>query len=90
MLTAARWNVDSHYMSYKSWITALQLQFFFCSVTRRRRFILTDTGAHGKQSGLGKFSASTVYHFLEGSKFTSPKPSSFEGSGTEVPVVVDR
>jgi len=61
--------------------------FFYC-VTRRRRFILKDTGAYGKQSDFGKFSASTVYHFLEGPEFTLPKPANFEGSGTEVPVIV--
>jgi hypothetical protein len=52
------------------------------------RFIFINIGAYGKQSDCGKFSASTVYHFLEGSESTLQKPASFEGSRTEVPVVI--
>ena len=72
----------------KSWITVLQLQIIFYSFIRRSRFILIDIGAYGKPSDSGKFSASTVHHFLEGSESTLPKHASFEGSGTEVPVAI--
>jgi len=57
------------------------ITIFFYGVNRRRRFILRDIGAYGKQSDFGKFSVSTVYHFWEGPEFTLPKPASFEGSG---------
>ena len=64
-------------------------QFFFRSITgSESRFIFIDLGAYGKQSGGGTFSASTLYHFLEDSKSTLPKPASFVGSGTEVPFVI--
>ena len=34
------------------------------------RFIFIDTGAYGKQSDGGTFSASSLYHFLEDSEST--------------------
>jgi hypothetical protein len=52
------------------------------------KFIFIDISTYGKQSDCGKFFASTVHHFLEGSESTLPKPASFEGSGTEVLVVI--
>ena len=81
-------------MSYKSWITVLQLQtiFFFYSVTgiadSESKLILIDIGANGKQSDGVTFFASTVYHVLEDFESTLPKPASFEGSGTEMPFVI--
>ena len=82
-------------MSYKSWVTVLQLQtiFFFPVVLQgvadyESRFIFIDIGAYGKQSDGGTFSASTLYHSLEDFESTLPKPASFEGSGTEMPFVV--
>jgi hypothetical protein len=47
------------------------------------RLIFIDTGAYGKRS-YGTFSASTLYHSLEDSESTLPKPASFERSGTEM------
>ena len=41
-------------------------------------------GAYVKQSDVGTFSASSLYHFLEDLEFTLPQPASFEGSGTEM------
>ena len=78
-------------MSYKSWPSVLQLQFFpvvLQSVAdSESRFILIDIGAYGKQSDGYTFSASTLYHFLEDFETTLPKSASFEGSGTEMPFV---
>jgi hypothetical protein len=56
--------------------------FFFRSITRCRRFVFIDIGAHSKKSVGGTFSASILYYFLEGSESSLPKPASFEGSGT--------
>ena len=44
---------------------------FFSSVLQgvtdsESRFIFIDIGAYGQQSDGGRFSASTLYHFLEG------------------------
>ena len=81
-------------MSYKSWVTVLQLQTIFFSIVLQgvadyeSRFIFIDIGAYGKQSDGGTFSASTLYHFLENFESALPKPASFEGSGTEMPVVI--
>ena len=77
-------------MSYKSWVTVLQLQTFFSVVLQgvadsESRFIFIDIGAYGKQSDGGTFSASTLYRFLEDFESTFPKPASFEGSGSEMP-----
>ena len=47
-----------------------------------------DIQAYGKQSDGGTFSASTLYHFLEGCESTLPKPASFEGSGREMSFVI--
>jgi len=47
-----------------------------------------DIGAYGKRSDGGTFSASTLYHFLEDSEYTLPKPASFEESGTEMPFAI--
>jgi hypothetical protein len=79
-------------VSYKSWITLLQLQFFFPTKLQvvadsENRFILIDIGAYGKQSD-GAFSTSTLYHFLEDFESTLPNPASFEGSGTEMSSVI--
>jgi len=52
------------------------------------RFIFINIGAFGKQSDGGTFSGSTLYHFLEDSESTLPKPASFEGSGTEMSFVI--
>jgi hypothetical protein len=52
------------------------------------RFIFIDIGAYGKQCDGGTFSAFNLYHFLEDSESTLPKPASFEGSGTEMPFVI--
>jgi len=75
-------------MSYKSWITVLQLQTFFYSITSRRRFIFIDTGANGKQSDGGTIFGSTLYHFLENFESAFKRPASFGGSGKEVPFVI--
>jgi len=40
------------------------------------------------QSDGGTFSASTLYHFLEDSESTLPKPASFGGGGTEMLFVI--
>jgi len=52
------------------------------------RLIFIDIGAYGKQSDGGTFSASTLCHFLEDFESTLPKPTSFEGSGTEMLFVI--
>ena len=60
-------------MSYKCWVTILQLQiiFFFSprSITSvadsECRVIFIDVGAYGKQSDGGTFSDSIWYHFLK-------------------------
>ena len=52
------------------------------------KFIFINIGAFGKQSDGGTFSGSTLYHFLEDSESTLPKPASFEGSGTEMSFVI--
>jgi len=80
-------------MSYKSWITVLQLQTIFSVVLQgvadsESTFIFIDIGANGKQSDGGIFSASTLHHFLEDFESTLPKPASFEESGTEMPFVI--
>jgi hypothetical protein len=53
-------------MSYKSWVTVLQLQFFSVvlqGVTdSESRFIFIDMAAYGLQSDGGMFSASALYH----------------------------
>jgi hypothetical protein len=63
-------------LSYKCWVTVLQLQFFSIVLQgvadSESRFIFTDKGVYGKQSDGGTFSASTLYHFLEDSKSTLP------------------
>jgi hypothetical protein len=51
------------------------------------RFIFIDTGDYGKQSGGDTFSASTLQHFLEDCESTLPKPVSFVGSETEMPLI---
>ena len=61
---------------------------FFCSITKRRRFIYIDKDAFGKQSDGGIFSGSTLYPILEDLESTLPKPTSFEESGTEMPFVI--
>jgi len=48
----------------------------------------SDIGAYGQQSDGGTFSGSTLYHFLEDLESTLPKPTSFEGSGTEMSFVI--
>jgi hypothetical protein len=79
-------------MSYKSWVTLLQLQFFSIVLEgvadSESRFIFVDIGAYGKQSDGGTFSASTLYHFLEDIESTLPNPAGFEGSETEMPLVM--
>ena len=79
-------------MSYKCWVTVLQLQFFPTVLQgvadSESRFIFIDIVAYGKQSDGGTFSASTLYHFLEDFESTLPKPASFEGSGTEMPFII--
>ena len=52
------------------------------------RFIFIDIGANGKQSDGGTFSGSTLYNFLEDFESALPKPTSFEGSGKEIPFVI--
>ena len=52
------------------------------------RFIFVDRGASGKRSDGGTFSASSLCHFLEDVVSASPKPVSFEGSGTEMSFVI--
>lgn len=74
-------------MYYKSWITVLQLQTFFSIVLQgvadsESRFISIDIGAFGKQRDGGKFSGSTLFHFLEDLKSTLTMPENFEGIGT--------
>ena len=79
-------------MSYKSWITVLQLQFF--SVVSQgvadseSRFNFIDIGGYGKESDGSTFSASTLYYFLEDSESTLPKPASFKGSAAEIPFII--
>ncbi|GFG28573.1 hypothetical protein Cfor_11699 [Coptotermes formosanus] len=73
--------------------TVLQIQTVFSIVLEdiadsERRFIFIDVDTYGKQSDGGTFSASTLYHFLEDSESTLPKPASFEGSGTAMPFVI--
>ena len=79
-------------MSYTSWIIVLQLQSSFTVLQgvadSESRFIFIDTGAYGKQSDGGTFSASILYHFLEGLGSTLPKPASTGGSGTEMSFVI--
>ena len=80
-------------MSYKSWITVLQLHTIFFIVLQvvadsKSRFVFIDIGANGKQSGGGTFFGSALYHFLEESESTFKKPASFGGSGKEVPFVI--
>ena len=79
-------------MSYKSWITVLQLQTFFILLQdvadSESRFFLIDIGVYGKQSDSGTFSASTLYHLLEDLESTLSKPANCEGSGTEMSFVV--
>jgi len=78
-------------MSYKSWITVLQLQFFIvlqAVADSESRFVFIDIGANGKQSDGGTFFGSTLYHFLEDFESTLTKPSSFGGSGKDVPFVI--
>ena len=80
-------------MSYKSWITVLQLKTNFSVVLQgvvdsESRFIFTDIGAYGKQSDGGTFSGSTLYHFLEDFESTLPKPPSFKRSGTAIPFAI--
>ena len=80
-------------MSYKSWVTVLQLHTIFSVVLQgvadsESRFIFIDIGAYGKQSDGGTFSASKLYHFLEDFESTLAKPASFEGSGTEMSFVI--
>jgi hypothetical protein len=70
-------------MSYKSWITLLQLQKIFSLVLRgaadsESRFIFTDIDTYGKQNDGGTFSGSTFYHFLEDFGSTLPKLASSE------------
>ena len=52
------------------------------------RFSVIHIGACGKQSDGGTFSASTLYHFLEDFESALPNPASFEGSETEMPLVI--
>jgi hypothetical protein len=52
------------------------------------RFSFIDVGGYGKQSDVGTFAASTIYTFLENFQNTLPKPSAFEGSASEMPLVV--
>jgi hypothetical protein len=71
----------------------LQLQTFFYTELQvvadfESKFISIDTGAYGKQSDGGIFSASSLYHFLEDSESTLNKPSGFGGSGTEMPIFI--
>jgi len=44
-----------------------------------------DIGAYGQQTDGGTYSASTLYHFLEDTESTLPKPANFDGNGTEMP-----
>jgi hypothetical protein len=79
-------------MSYKSRVTVSQLQkksiVLQGVADSESRFIFIDTGAYGKQSDGGTFSASTLYHFLEDFESTLPRPARFEGSTTEMPFVI--
>ena len=55
-------------MSYKSWVTVLQLQTVFPVILQdvadsESRFIFIDIGAYVKESDGGTLSASTLYHF---------------------------
>jgi hypothetical protein len=80
-------------MSYKIWITVLQLQKFFSIVLKgvvdsESRSIFIDIGAYGKQSDGGRFSTFTGCRFSEDFESTLPKPASFEGSGIELPFVI--
>jgi hypothetical protein len=89
-----------HQMSYKSWITVLQLQTIFFTVLHvvvdsESRFIFVDIGAYGKQSDGHTFSASTLYRFLEDSEYNFKKTFKFlffggggGASGTEMPFVI--
>ena len=52
------------------------------------RFVFIDIGANGKQSDGGTFFGSTLYHFSEDFESTLTKPSSFGGSGKDVPFVI--
>jgi hypothetical protein len=56
-------------MSYKSWVTVLQLQFFSTvlqgAADSENPIIFLDVGDYLKQSDRGTFSASTLYHFLQ-------------------------
>ena len=78
-------------MSYKSWVTVLQLQpIYFRRRCRRfwKQIHFIDIGAYGKQSDGGTFSASTLCRFFEDYEPTLPKSANFEGSGTEMPFVI--
>jgi hypothetical protein len=79
-------------MSYKSWITVLQLHTIFIVLQvvadSKSRFVFIDIGAKGKQSGGGTFFGSTLYHFLKDSESSFKKPASFGGSGKKVPFVI--
>ena len=75
-------------MSYKIWISVLQLQPIFFSVVLQsvanseNRFIFIDAGAYDKQSDGCTFSGSILYHFLEDFESALAKPAIFEGSRT--------
>jgi hypothetical protein len=76
-------------MTHKSWISSTITNKVLKGIAHTEsRFIFIDIGAYGKQSDGGRFSVSTLYHFLEDSESTLALPASFEGSGTEVPVVL--
>ena len=80
-------------MSYKSWITVLQLKTNFSVVLQgvvdsESRLIFIDIGAFVKQSDGGTYCGCNLYHFSEDLETILPKAASFEGSGTEKSLVI--